>query len=215
MGRKKTISDEDLLGVARTVFVEAGFGASTKEIARRANVSEGVIYQRFATKDELFFAAMIPPPSNVTELFANPQLQGRQLVEQLTYSMLEFSRDALPVLLPLMMHPGFRLEDLAQRHPDSPLFVLRREIGPRLLRESEAGRLGPVDMRGASLLIWSFAQSLAFFERLGAHGGRFDPAIVQATIDCIWEGLAPKPAISSTPPPSAPETPKTGRRKGS
>jgi AcrR family transcriptional regulator len=192
MGRKKTISDAELLEVARAVFVEEGFGASTKEIARRAGVSEGVLYQRFATKDELFFAAMIPPPSDLTRIFRHSRLQGRKLIEELTLAMLDFSRQSLPVMLPLMMHPGFRLEDLAERHPESPIFMLRREIGPFLLRERNAGRLGAVDPRGASLLIWTFAQAIAFFEKLGAHGGKFDPEIIQATIDCIWKGLAPQ-----------------------
>jgi AcrR family transcriptional regulator len=193
MGRKKSISDADLLEVARAVFIDEGIGASTKEIARRAGISEGVIYQRFTTKDELFFAAMIPPPADLTTMFQPSRFKGRKLVEKLTLSMLEFSRQALPVMLPLMMHPGFRLEDLAERQPDSPIFVLRREIGPFLHRESAAGRLGPVDARGASLLIWSLAQAIAFFEKLGAHGGKFDPEIVQSAIDCMWKGLAPKP----------------------
>ncbi len=195
MGRKKTVSDADLLEVARAVFIEEGIGASTKEIARRANVSEGVLYQRFATKDELFFAAMIPPPADLTRMFQHSRLKGRKLIEALTLALLEFSRQALPVMLPLMMHPGFRLEDLAARHPDSPLFVLRREIGPFLMRERDAGRLGAIDPRGASLLVWSFAQSIAFFEKLGAHGGKFDPEIIQSTIECMWKGLQPR-----TPP---------------
>jgi AcrR family transcriptional regulator len=193
MGRKKRISDADLLAAAREVFVKEGFGASTKEIARHAAVSEGVLYQRFATKDELFFAAMIPPPADVMRMFRQSGLRGRRLITQLTIAMLEFSRQALPVMLPLMIHPGFRLEDLAERHPDSPIFVLRREIGPCLQREREAGRLGPVDARGASLLVWSFAQAIAFFERLGAHGGKFAPDVIKSAIDCMWKGLAPKP----------------------
>ncbi|HEY3835379.1 MAG TPA: helix-turn-helix domain-containing protein, partial [Bryobacteraceae bacterium] len=65
MGRNKTVSDEDLLGIARETFVEKGFAASTREIARRAGVSEGVLFQRFATKEDLFFAAMIPPAADV------------------------------------------------------------------------------------------------------------------------------------------------------
>lgn len=203
MGRKKTISDADLLGAAREVFVKEGFGASTKEIARRAGISEGVLYQRFATKDELFFAAMIPPPADLTRLFQGSRLKGRRLIEELTLAMLEFSRRALPVMLPLMMHPEFRLEDLAERHPESPIFVLRREIGPFLSRERDAGRLGAVDPRGASLLVWAFAQAIAFFERLGAHGGKFDPEILSAAIDCLWKGLAPKP--KRRPKRSAPQ----------
>jgi len=113
MGRKKTVTDAELLGAAREVFVEEGFGASTKEIARRAGVSEGVIYQRFATKDELFFAAMIPPAVDLSQLFQNSRLKGRRLVEKLTLAMLEYSRATLPVLLPLMQHPKFQFEEFA------------------------------------------------------------------------------------------------------
>jgi AcrR family transcriptional regulator len=202
MGRKKTISDADLLQAARAIFVSQGFGASTKEIARCAGVSEGVIYQRFATKDELFFAAMIPPAVDLTRMFQHSRLKGRKLIEKLALSMLDYSRELLPVLLPLMMHPQFQLEDFAERHPDSPLLRLRREIGPFLMRELKAGRLGPVDPRGASLLVWSFAQSIAFFERLGAHGGKFDPDILDATIECMWRGLAPKSQSRKRPSPA-------------
>jgi|SRR5581483_443061 len=191
MGRKKTISDEDLLAAARAVFVKEGFGASTKQIARQAGVSEGVLYQRFTTKDELFFAAMVPPPADVTAMFRGSRLHGRALIRKLTLAMLDYCRDTLPVLLPLMTHPGFRFEELAQRHPDSPLFVLRREITLFLQKEKEAGRLDS-DPRGAALAIWSVAQSVAFFERLGAHGGKFAPEILDWTIDCLWTGLQPK-----------------------
>jgi AcrR family transcriptional regulator len=61
MGRTKTISDEEVLERAREVFVEQGFRASTKAIAKHVGVSEGVLFQRFSTKEELFFAAMILP----------------------------------------------------------------------------------------------------------------------------------------------------------
>jgi Bacterial regulatory proteins, tetR family len=62
MGRRKLIEDHDLLAVARDVFVKRGFAASTREIARRAGISEAIIYQRHATKVHLFFAAMVPLP---------------------------------------------------------------------------------------------------------------------------------------------------------
>jgi AcrR family transcriptional regulator len=191
MGRKKTITDAGLLEAAREIFVAEGFGASTKEIARRAGVSEGVIYQRFATKDELFFAAMIPPPADLSRLFQNPRLKGKRLVEKLTLAMIDYSRATLPVLLPLMLHPKFRFEEFARRHPESPLFVLRRELGLVLARERQAGRIG-CDPRGAALLIWSTAQSVALFERMGAHGGKFAPEIVGWTLQCLWQGFRPK-----------------------
>jgi AcrR family transcriptional regulator len=192
MGRRKTITDAALLDVARQVFVEEGFGASTKEIARRAGVSEGVLYQRFASKDELFFAAMIPPAVDVNRIFRKSRLKGRALVEKLTLAMLEYNRATLPVLLPLMLHPRFQFEEFARRHPDSPLFLLRRELVNVVLREREAGRIGRIDPGGAALLIWSTALAVAFFERLGAHHGKFHPTVIRATVRCLWDGLKPQ-----------------------
>jgi AcrR family transcriptional regulator len=47
MGRNKQVSDEAVLEAAKAVFVEQGFGASTREVARRAGISEAVLYQRY------------------------------------------------------------------------------------------------------------------------------------------------------------------------
>ncbi len=192
MGRNKTIPDSGLLEIARSVFVERGLGASTKEIARRAGVSEGVIFQRFATKEDLFFAAMIPPPADLNRLFHHPRSKGRALLEKITLSMLDYFRSTLPVLIPLMSHPSFRFEEFATRHPDSPMVTLRRRLVEFVLQEQRAGRIGPVDPGGAALLIWATAHMIAFFEQLGAHGGRLDPKIIRAAVKCLWEGFAPK-----------------------
>ncbi|HTT64996.1 MAG TPA: helix-turn-helix domain-containing protein [Bryobacteraceae bacterium] len=192
MGRNKTISDDELLDAARRVFVEQGFTASTKEIARRAGVSEGVLFQRFQTKEDLFFAAMIPPPADVHRLLHYPRFTGRALLEKITCAMIEYSRDTLPVLLPLMSHPAFRFEEFAKRHPDSPMFLLRRQLVEFLARERQAGRLGAVDPGAAALLIWSAAHAIPFFERLGAHGGHFDPKIVRRMVRALWDGFDPR-----------------------
>jgi AcrR family transcriptional regulator len=192
MGRKKTISDDKLLDIARRAFVDEGFAASTREIARRAGVSEGVIFQRFQTKADLFFAAMIPPAVDLNRLLNHPRSKGRALLEKITFSMIDYFRDTLPVLLPLMSHPAFRFEEFAKRHPDSPMLLLRRQFVEFFVREQRAGRLGAVDPGAAALLIWSTAHSIPFFERLGAHGGRFDPKLVRAMIRALWDGMAPR-----------------------
>ncbi len=49
----------ELLDIATEVFIERGFeGASTNEIARRANCSKTTLYCRFPTKQELFIAVL-------------------------------------------------------------------------------------------------------------------------------------------------------------
>ena len=192
MARTKTISDEDLLEIARQTFVEVGLAASSKEIARRAGVSEGVLFQRFSTKEELFFAAMTPPPADLSEIFEHPQLQGQALIEKITFAMVDYFRTLMPVLIPLMSHPAFRFEDFARRQPDSPVVTLRRKLMLFMLEEKHAGRIGPVDPGAAALVIWSTAHTVAFFERLGAHDGVMPASIVRASVQCLWEGMKPE-----------------------
>jgi len=192
MSRTKTISDAELLEVARGVFVESGFGASSKEIARRAGVSEGVLFQRFSTKEELFFAAMTPPLADVSRILNHPGTTGQPLLEKITFAMLEYFRLLMPVLIPLMSHPSFVFEEFARRQPDSPLAALRRQLMEFMIREKRAARLGPVDPGAAALVVWSTAHTIAFFERLGAHDGAMGDAIVRASVECLWTGMKPE-----------------------
>jgi AcrR family transcriptional regulator len=55
-GRPITLSDDALLDVARAVFVERGIDATTSTIAKRARISESVIFYRYKTKEALFAA---------------------------------------------------------------------------------------------------------------------------------------------------------------
>ena len=71
MGRPKIIDDDALLAHARVVFLERGAYGSTKDIAKRAGISESAIFQRFPTKAELFLAAMLPPQVDVSAIVAS------------------------------------------------------------------------------------------------------------------------------------------------
>jgi AcrR family transcriptional regulator len=65
-GRPVTLSDRDLLAKAEEVFLERGLDATTAEIARRARISESVIFHRYKTKEALFLAVLerhlVPAP---------------------------------------------------------------------------------------------------------------------------------------------------------
>ena len=192
MARTKTISDEDLLQIAREVFVKSGIAASSKEIARQAGVSEGILFQRFSTKEELFFAAMTPPQLDLKAIFEHPKAEGQALIEKITFAMVDYFRSLMPVLIPLMSHPSFVFEDFARRQPDSPIVALRRQLIAFMIREKYAGRIGDVDPGAAALVIWSTAHSVAFFEHLGAHEGLMPVALVRAAVQCLWGGMKPE-----------------------
>lgn len=69
-GRPPTLSDDALLDAARDVFLERGLDATTSEIARRARISESVIFYRYKTKEALFTAVferqLVMPPGFAT-----------------------------------------------------------------------------------------------------------------------------------------------------
>ncbi|MBZ5602509.1 MAG: TetR/AcrR family transcriptional regulator [Acidobacteriia bacterium] len=192
MARTKSISDADLLKAARQVFVEKGFAASTREIARQAGISEGVLFQRFHTKDDLFFAAMLPPPVDLSGIFSASDQDGLTRLHTITAALTQYFRETLPVLIPLMSHRSFKFEEFAQRHPDSPMVTLRRDIVLWVIAEQRAGRIGNVDPGATALAIWSVAHTITFFERMGAHGGKFEDRILRATVECLWKGMSPQ-----------------------
>ncbi|MBK8558510.1 helix-turn-helix domain-containing protein [Candidatus Amarobacter glycogenicus] len=102
MARRKRLEDDELLAVARERFVAEGFAASTRGIAQVAGVAEAVLFQRFKTKAELFFAAMLPPPPNLHEiLVSRPDWEEpSRRMEDIAIGVLAYFREIAPVLLP-------------------------------------------------------------------------------------------------------------------
>jgi AcrR family transcriptional regulator len=193
MGRNKQISDEAVLKAARDSFVEAGFGASTREIARRAGISEAVLYQRHKTKLDLFFAAMIPPPIELEdERGARRNRSATAELEALAIQIMKYFREAMPVLMQLVMHPSFNLADLADRETRLPLHGLAQTVGACLERHRAAGAITADSRRiqAAALTLLATLHSLALFERMGVHGGSFPDKAIKNIVGLIADGLA-------------------------
>ena len=195
MGRRKQVSDEIVLEIAKTVFVEQGYGASTREIAQRAGISEAVLFQRFKTKIGLFFAAMVPPPPDLS-LVADPRqdLAVTEDLASLAMMILRYFRGAMPVLLQLTTHPSFRMADLTDRQNRIPLHTLGEAITACLQRHSARGAITSSRPRilAAALTLYSTLHSLALFERMGVHGGSFPDEAVRNIVSLIVAGLAPQ-----------------------
>jgi AcrR family transcriptional regulator len=193
MGRRKLVEDDELLAVARQAFVEKGIAASTREIARRAGISEAVIYQRHPTKAHLFFAAMVPPASNVEDLFSasSNHVSVLEQLERIALGMMRYFREVAPILLQLVTHPEFHPEMFAQRHPDSPFGRMQMGLIQYLESQRERGRIVAENVGPAALTLFAALHSLAFLERLGMHGGKFNDAVIRAMVRSLWTGLAP------------------------
>jgi AcrR family transcriptional regulator len=194
MGRRKLVEDDALLAVVREAFVEKGIAASTRDIARRAGISEAAIYQRHPTKAHLFFAAMVPPALNVEDLFSAPvnDLSVLEQLEGIALGMMRYFREVVPILMRLVTHPEFDLEKFAQRHPDSPFGRMHLGLIQYLESQRARGRIVAEHVGPAALTLFAALHSLAFLERLGVHGGTFDDAVIRAMVRSLWTGLAPR-----------------------
>jgi AcrR family transcriptional regulator len=194
MGRKKQLSDADLLGFARAAFIRDGLSAPTREIARAAGVSEAVLFQRYRTKAELFFAAMVPPPVQLDPFFQDPETDFRVQLRRVFEALIDYFRAAHPILVQLSVHPDFRFDEFAAKHPESSMIAMIQQLMRYL-----AGRLDPgQDLNGTTLVLITTSHSLASFEAMGAHGGRFERVMVDSIFETMWKGMKPDEASAGT-----------------
>lgn len=129
-GRPRSIDSEQLLTVAREVFLERGIRATTLEVALRAGVSEGALFHRFKSKEGLFRAAMELPAEQVPELLleAVQRLHDLELHEallQLAHALLDIGKVALPLMMMSWSNPTACDPTYDDNHAKFRLFLKR------------------------------------------------------------------------------------------
>ena len=80
-GRPTSIRDEEILDAARDVFREEGHAATTAKIAKRARVSQGILFYRYQSKEALLAAVIhreTQPPALLREVVKRA---GKESVE--------------------------------------------------------------------------------------------------------------------------------------
>jgi AcrR family transcriptional regulator len=108
MARPPKITTEEIIAVARQVFLEQGAGASTLVIAERAGISEAAIFKRFGTKQALFLASMgISDNHPWIKVLSQgmPTAAIRTDLIEICSQILEFYQDVMPRVM-MMMNQG-------------------------------------------------------------------------------------------------------------
>jgi AcrR family transcriptional regulator len=191
MPRHKTITDDEIITVARTLFLKNGINASTRDIAKAAGISEAVIYQRFGTKEDFFFAAMKLPETELDAIFSIQAGEGKA-IENLVYMSLrivDYFRKAMPVFLTLISHPSFSMPTFLRQH-DIPAMQLREKLINYLVEESKIGRVSQNNFVAAVDVLLSHLHNIALYEAIGAPTTKIDNNVTD-TISLLWDGLAP------------------------
>jgi AcrR family transcriptional regulator len=192
MGRRRSISDETLLGAARAEFALRGAEASTRAIAKRAGVSEAVLFQRFKTKAGLFFAALAPRPPDLARIFgaAGRETSPERVLAAIAAGILDYFRSLFEVALPLMSHPDFDPAVLAVGNGRTPDRVLHEALARHLRASGTRQGVSPSEADAAAMLIVAALHSFAFYERTGLHGRGDAGLAIRRMISVLWRGLA-------------------------
>jgi len=169
---------------------------TTRELARAAGVSDGVLYNYFADKDELVLAALVRRFAGLVERFqADLPEPGTSTLEQnlrtFAEASLELHLDALPLVTRLLAEPALLRRFMIEIHRE-PLGG-KQLVGPvtaYLEAEGAAGRIGDVDPEAAADLLVGAIVMRAFTTLLGPT--RSDVAErLPALVATLVRGLAP------------------------
>ena len=194
MARRATIRTDEILQVAREVFLQRGADAPTAEIARRAGVSEGSIFRRFPTKQELFLAAMgmdtDPPWLEELEQLATDDV--RQELCDLALHIIDSVREMVPRMMLLWSSRelgGQIMRDQAGS-PRRKLVALTDYFD----RQMRAGRMRMAHPEICARIFVGSIFNFAFLEAMGieVHGPIDAKTYVQSLVDTLWQGLAPQ-----------------------
>jgi AcrR family transcriptional regulator len=200
VARPITVPDEVLLDAAFAVFRERGMSATTAEVARRAGVSEGLLFRRFRSKERLFREAMghgiapggQPFPDLVERLGEGSPAER---LFRLGMHLLATARLVVPVVMMSWSHQdasGGMAEALAQPDP-LPHRVIKR-LGAFFEAEMRAGRLRAADPEVVARTLLGSIWHFTMMELLMPHLLTL-PAetYVRGVVDLVLRGLEPAP----------------------
>ncbi len=194
MARPPSISNQQILDAARAEFLAHGFAkASTVDIAGRAGVSEGSIFNRFATKDGLFRAAMddAQPPVFGLDRYTG-QGDPRKNLIRITVESVHYLNSLLPKL---MLRWSERDRAAHAKVCNRPREILRA-LTAFFKAEKALGRVGgdpPIIARMFMGAVWNYC----FLQTVAGDRSISAKVFAKRLIAGLWQGIAP--ASPATP----------------
>lgn len=164
MPRQKTLQDQEVLSIARKLFIDKGLSVSTRKIAAAAGISEAVLFQRFKSKRALIEAALTTETAGIEDLIvrAREHPDAAKALEDLAAALFSVFRRVAPATLPVLHRTadaGPRVQDLAGVFQSA-----RRAVEQHLIAEVEANRLRVAAPAAAAALLVHALHHAALFE---------------------------------------------------
>lgn len=198
MARPRTIPDQQMLHAARAVFLEQGFSATTASIAKRAGVSEGTLFKRFATKEDLFAAALGLSEYGTWRGELLKRVGQDDVQRNLEWAALHVLTEAerlLPNLLAVFSRGFDPQHNPALPDTGHPTRQDTHALTEYLRAEAALGRVRPQDADTAALTLMGALIHYVHQEHiLPCRSSAAPPEnsrFVRGLIDLLWPGLAP------------------------
>ena len=199
--RRATALREHLIDAAGRLLGQAPISAiTTREIARTAGVSDGVLYNYFADKNELLLAALMRRYVSLTERFYAqlPEPGSATIEENLTAlagGLFELAADVVPMIAGLVSDPPLlhRLFEAMHREPFGPQ-QLSEPLVKYLEAEQRLGRVSAeIDLHAVSWLLLGPTAMLGLASHMGSpRGGPDEPEQLHQFVVALITGLRPE-----------------------
>ncbi len=192
MGRPKTIEDSELLAAARLIFRQHGHTATTRDVAQAAGISQAVLYQRFKSKDALFFAALAsntPALSQIFDIDATAYDPPSYLAIFAARTKDHF-RNVIPSILHLATHPKYS-ETLNQEiHKHNRAGEVAALLSLRVHAWQEAAQIRPTNASAFAGAFLHALHSMAMIEVLSDNAkSPTKPGKMHEFVAVFWDGL--------------------------
>jgi AcrR family transcriptional regulator len=146
---------------------------TTRDIARAAGVSDGVLYNYFADKNELLVAALVRHfETVVSRSHGELPVPGSGTVagNLVTYgeALYQLTHDTLPMIAGLVTEPALLRRVMEEIHrPGQGILPFLSRIGEYLVGEREIGRIADVDLPATMALLTGACATLTMRAHLG------------------------------------------------
>ena len=199
MPRSKTISDEDVLAVARLNFQRHGHSVSTRIIAKETGLSQATLFQRFGSKRDMFLRAMMPPPPDIEALLCRPEgCSARAYVLIVLERLVEHFRSLMPSFMLLMTYPDFDPSLVSGAHEHLLAHRLEQELAARLREMEQGGELASHPPEAMAATVIGLAHTLGMHSSLHEQEATplpgFGKESLEAILEVIWAGMGSREA---------------------
>jgi AcrR family transcriptional regulator len=194
VGRRREVSDAEIIKAARRIFLEKGIQEPVNTVARELAVSPATLFIRMGTKQRLINAALWPPDPPVLKTLQDgfhPTAPFEVQLTQIIWELAVYAKEEMPPTFTLYAagcrdKVGNNLAEVPPRH-------LRRALAKWFTQAIRCGEVSCDPRTLAELVIGTVeARAMHAFLARSEHSDRETRAFIRKMVATIMDGSRPE-----------------------